>query len=286
MKEFLAAHTLEAIGIAIAAVTAVGVFLGPQLANRQQRKHTEQNKKLRAHFEELKEEAESIISSASNLATMAYSEMIVVSEGSHGQIVYDFDEVQVSSSFEAHFCEQARRLTSLKQEIHEHNAKCEDFRQKLTEAFELKGIPVVKNDQGEHSMCIFEAALDALFTNWKELARNSNPWPDFQNISSNPVQGGHVLHPSGWGSSVVAFAKTEDEQEKCKRALAEIAEDMESQKAAAEIVGSANELIRKGKEFAEQLVGRINDIDKFWPGSRTNKFKRLEKPCADCRELW
>jgi len=285
MKEFLAENAVV-MSIIIAAITAVGVFAGPRVASWQERRIREQNSKLRAHFEELRSQAETVISSASNLATMAYSWKLVVSEGSHGQIDYDFDELQVSTSFEAHFPEEAKELSGLKEEIYKHNAKCENFRQKLRKVFESKGLPVEQSEPGEYSMFIYEAALDALFTRWSELARCIEPWPDFQNINSNPVQGGHVLHPSGWGSSAVAFAKSEDEQEKCKLALAEIAEDMESQKEVAKMINSASKLVGEGKCFAGQLENQLDSIDRFWPGKKNDRFKVLKGTCSRCKEVF
>jgi hypothetical protein len=67
MKEFLAAHPVEAIGIIIAAITAVGVFVGPLLAGWRQRKNAEQDRRLKKHFEELKKEAVPVISFARDL---------------------------------------------------------------------------------------------------------------------------------------------------------------------------------------------------------------------------
>lgn len=286
MKEFLAAHTVEAVSIIIAAITAIGVFVGPWLASWRQRKITQQDKKLRAHFEELKGEAGLVISSASNLAPMAYSWEIVVSQGAYGGNVSDISEAQMSRSFEVHFSEQAKRLSTLKQEIYEHNTNCEKLRQKIKIAFESQGIPVVQNNRGEHPICIFEAALDALFTRWKELARGNRPWPDFQNISSNPVEGGYLLHPREWGSSAVAFAKTEDGQKKCRLELVETAESVENQREVAAIVHYGDQLLGNGKEFAGQLAAHIDDIDKFWPGKKSNRFRRLKKACPRCRELF
>ncbi len=286
MREFLAAHTLEVIGIAIAAITAIGVFVGPWLASRRQRKKTEQDRKLRAHFDELKGEAELVISSASNLAPMARHFSIVVAIGSQAVTTSDIEVAKVSASFEAHFPEQAKGLGTLKQKADEHNTNCENFRQKIKIAFESQGIPVVQNDQGNHSICIFEAALDALFARWRSLAQNTDPSPDFQNIRSNPVEGGYLLHPSGWGSSMVAFSKTEDERDKCELALAEIADNVENQQEVSEIVNKGSKLIAEGKEFANQLASEINDIGEFWRGRRGKDFKELKKTCPRCRELF
>jgi len=67
MREFLAAHTVEAIGIIIAAITAIGVFVGPLLAGWRQRKNAEQGRRLKTHFEELEREAAPVISFARDL---------------------------------------------------------------------------------------------------------------------------------------------------------------------------------------------------------------------------
>lgn len=286
MKEFLATHTVEAVGIIIAAITAIGVFAGPWFAGWRQRKNMEQDRKLRAHLEELKREAELIISSASNLAPMSGDWKIVVSEGSYGGNISNIEEAQVSSSFEAHFPQQAKQLSTLKRKTREHNANCEDFHRKIKIAFESKGIPVVQNAQGELSTCIYENAFDPLFNMWRELAQSRRPWPDFQKIDSEPVKGGYLLYASGWRGNAIAFAKTKDGIEKCKLAFAEIADTKENQREGARILNAANKLIGEAKEFAHQLASELSEVDKFWPGTRTNKFKRLEKTCPICKELF
>lgn len=274
MKEFLAAHIIEVIGIAFAAITAIGV--GPWLASRRQRKIAEQDTKLRAHFEDLKREAEPVISLASNLVER------------YGKI--EIKKTEISDNFQAHFSEQSKDWRRWEQKANKQNRNYENLRQKIKIAFEAQGIPVVvKNDQGEHSICIFEAALDALFNRWGELAWNRCPWPDFQKVESKPiynVKGAYLLHASGWGANAVAFANTEDEQEKCKLALGEIAGDMENQGEAAKILDSASKLVKEVKDFADQLASEINDIHKFWPGKKTNRFKRLKKTCPKCKELF
>ena len=66
MKEFLAKHSLEVIGIAIAVI----IPLVAAWVERRHRKKTEEDRKLRVHFEELKKEAESVTSFAHNLANL------------------------------------------------------------------------------------------------------------------------------------------------------------------------------------------------------------------------
>jgi len=291
--EFFAAHTVEAIGIIVAAITAVGVFVGPWFASCRQRKSTGRDRKLRAHFEELKKEARLIISSAAHVPEITETTDdsgeigVTVTVGAYGQIVKSIEEAQVSGSFKAHFREQVKEFNRLKQKIREHNAKCEDFRQKIKTAFESKGIPVGYQDA--LSAYIHEDAFKPLFHMWEELARGKHPWPDFQKIEFEPIynmKGASLLYASGWKANAVAFAMTAADSEKCKAVLAEVAENQEDQKEAAEIFDSANKLIGEAKEFVGRLVTELNDMDNFWPGKKTNTFKELKKTCPGCRELF
>lgn len=288
MKEFLVAHTVEAIGMIIAAITAIGVFVGPWLASRRQRKNMEQDRRLRVHFEELKRGAELIVSSASNLARMARDSSIVVAVGSQAVTTSDIDEVRVSRDFGAHFPEQAQEFSRLKRKIREHNVNCEDLRREMRVAFESEGIPIEQNDQGKLPIFILETSLDALFERWISLAQNKCPVPDFKEIGFSPVPGGYKIFTGGWGGSatVFVFGKTEDELEEYKLALYEILANRENQRKAAEILDSANELIGKAKEFADQLASELNDISEFWKGKKGKQFEKLKKTCLRCRELF
>lgn len=284
MREFLAAHTVEAIGIIIAAITAIGVFVGPWFANWRQRKKMEQDRKLRAHFEELKKEAELVISSASNLAPMARDFSIVVAVGSQAVTTSDIEEAKVSASFEAHFPERAKGLGTLKQETGKHNTNCENFHQKIITDLREKGVPVEKYPRKDYC-CIYEDAFDALFNMWGELARHKPPSPDFhQELNPEQTDGGYFLRLQPW-SSVLAFAKTEDDKRKCKLILAEIADDIGNQGEVAKILDSANKLVEKAREFAKQFAAKLDEIDKYWPGKKTSRFERLKKTCQTCKDL-
>lgn len=278
----------EITGIVIGSITAIGVFVGPIVANWLRTKKDERNRKLRAHFEELKREAEDLISLASSLQEKDVR--IVVADTSAAELGISYIEIrgmrQISNSLDAHFSREMGGWREWEQKAVEHNANSENFRQKIKVAFESKGIPVERDSQSKPSTCIYESALDVLFNRWKEIARNSSPWPDFQNINSRPVEGGYLLYASGWEASAVAFAKTKDEQEKCKFVLAEIAGYMENQREVARMIDSASKLVKDAKCFADQFDSELSDIDKFWPGKETNKFKTLKKTCPACKELF
>lgn len=200
----------------------------------------------------------------------------------------DFKEVEappISASLQAHFPGSSEEWTGLMQEISEHNTNYKAFCEKIKADFESKGIPVVQNDRCKSFTFIYEDVFNPLFNMWKELARGRHPWPDFQKIDTVPVEGSHFLHPSGWEASVLAFAKTEDDIKKCKLVLNEIADDIGNQGEAAKILDSANKLVEKAREFANQFAVKLDEIDKYWPGKKTNKFKRLKKTCQTCKEL-
>jgi len=190
---------------------------------------------------------------------------------------------QISASLEAHFPGRSEEWTGLMQKVSEHNRDYKEFCQKIKTDFEKKGIPVEKYTAKDFC-CIYEDAFDALFNMWRELAQNKPRWPDFQQINSEQADGGYFLRAQNWASAL-AFAKAEDDKGKCKLVLIEIADDIGNQREAAKILDSANKLVEKAREFANQFATKLDEIDKYWPGKKTNKFKRLKKTCQTCKEL-
>jgi len=254
----------------------ITVVFGPRFTAKWQEKRRERNKKLRVHFEDLKKEAEPIVSLG--FSSVQYGEIVFTK--------YDLSQA-VSPSFREHFSKETEELSKLREETNKHNTRCKEFRQKIKRAFESRGIPVVQNDQDTLSSYIYERVFEPLFQRWQAVAQKSkHPGPDFQKIeSASCSKGGYLLYALGWAASPLAFAKTENEREKCKRALADVAYDEQHQKEAAEIFGSANELVKKAGEFARQFAGKLDDIDRLWPGKKTNRFEML-KTCPDCKELF
>ena len=267
MKEFLAKHSLEIIGIAIAVIIPVVAAW----VERRHRKKMEEDRKLRVHFEHLKREAQSVIS----LARGARNE--------YGRV--KFGTSQISDSFKAHFPGEWEEWTKWVEKAERHNHDYEGFRQKIEKDFESKGIPVKSHLQSQANTCIFTNVFDQLFTWWFELAKGKHPWLDFQKLDWKPVNSGYQVYPSGWESSATAFA-TGDEREKCGSVLAEVAKDEENQREAAKLYNSVDKLIEQAEGFASRFASKLNDIHEFWPGTRTNKFERLKKICPDCKELF
>ena len=286
MNEFLAAHIVE-VSIGVAVIAAVAVFVGRWLARRSRMQTEGQDKKLREHFEQLQGEITPVISLASSLAQMTCSGKIVGSEQVEGPGVTlkGIKTVQMPDDFTAHFPEQADRWMEWEQSASEHNTNCENFRWRVKSAIESKGIPVEGDRRSKSATCVYNDALDALFSRWQEIAGNNRPWPDFQNIDAEPVDGGSILYLKEWRASAIAFADSEDGQEKCKIVLGEVSDDVENQKEAAKILDAAGRLVNEARSFAEQVRSELDDIDKSWSSRKENKFKRLMKTCPGCKEL-
>lgn len=247
----------------------------------------EEDRKLKAHFEQLKKEGEDLLSLVRSLVEKDMR--IVAVDTSAAELGVGYIEIralQISDSFKAHFPGEWEEWTKWVEKAEKHNHDYEGFRQKIEKDFESKGIPVKSHLQSQANTCIFTNVFNPLFVWWGELAEGKRPWVDFQKIDSKPVEGGYLLYASGWGASAVAFAKSEDEREKCESALAEVAKDEENQGEAAKLDNSANELVEQAKVFADKFAGKLDDIHEFWPGKRTSKFRRLKKTCPDCKELF
>ena len=287
MNEFLAAHIVE-VGIGVAVIAAVAVFVGRWLARRSRMKTEGQDKKLREHFEELKGEIAPVISLASSLVQITCSGKIVGREQMEGTDITlkGIKTVQISDNFAAHFPEKADRWMAWEQIASAHNANCENFRWRVKSAIESKGIPVEGDRRSKSATCVYNDALDALFSRWKEIATNNRLWPDFQDIDAELLDGGSILYLKEWRASAIAFADTEDGQEKCKVVLSEVANDVENQREAAKVLDDADKLVNKARSFAEQVRSELEDIDKSWLSRKENKFKRLMKTCPGCKELF
>ena len=266
------------IGIAIAAITAVGVFVGPMLATRLQEMRRERDKKLRTHFENLKDEAMESISIISALA------------GCYGRIDSPSASVkssgtelsQPSNSFATHFPKEAVEWTDCRQSIVRHNQKYEQFCVEISNSIYSQGIRV-ESIKSQLTPCIYDTVFDALFNRWKELTMNRRPWPDFRKITYIDIEGGYIhLYPEGWGASTVALCK-KSEQERCERVLREVAENKELLEEATKILSSADELLKRLRIFMDRLSSTCNDIEFFWPNKK--KFRRHRKTCPVCRQL-
>jgi len=132
---------LAIIGLIVAAVTAIGVFLGPRLTAKWQRRQQKQDMMLKAHFEEMKREVQEITRIISRV-TEDYGEIASHSEASYSEIT-SVVLPELSDNFIAHFSEETTKLGEYSRRIEEHNRDYEEFRAKIIDAFKSQGTLIV-----------------------------------------------------------------------------------------------------------------------------------------------
>ena len=120
-------ETVAYIGIAIAAITAVGVFVGPMLATRLQEIRRERDKKLRTHFENLKLE---IMEPIRDLTWQLKNREGKLSFGDFYPSVlpsYEFERRDPYAYFSLHFPAIADEWKQLKEKALKHNERYKEL---------------------------------------------------------------------------------------------------------------------------------------------------------------
>jgi hypothetical protein len=257
------------------------------VAASQERKK-ERDKKLKIHFEEINKEARSEVSEVSNVVEMYGA--IVVRKGAVPLYHPDFVAIELpkfSKSFAGHFPRANNKWMELIGGILKHNESYSQLVQNIRNSFESEGIPVVDiNNPPKVSPYIYDNIYAPLFSWWEDRHHGkAKPWPNFEHIETKPDFGPNHLLVAGWGSSAIAYAETDSDKERCKRAISRVAEDKDYENRAATSIKLANQRVQEIWTFKAELIDTLDDIDKFWPGTRNCRFKE-EKNCSRCKELF
>jgi len=169
------------VGLIVVAIAYVLAFPVRRFVSHSQEQKSNKKKRLRLHFKELSDEVRFTVSGA-NITEMYGA--IVASKASvplyHPDIIA-IELPKFSESFAAHFPKENDKWVKYIGRILEHNEGYRQLLQKIRHDFESRGIPVV-NIQADLTPCVYDALFHAVFNRWKELARNSRPWPDFEDI--------------------------------------------------------------------------------------------------------
>lgn len=264
-------------GVIGGAITVAGYFLVTRWLNQkadEREKRREEDGKLRRHFEELKSKVGNPMMEVASHLTEGYGKLEIFN--TFADIVsrspfpssFNFEEGDQFVSFRLHFPALATKWQELKRRIKEHNDERNRFQQEIET--DLAPLP-----------CTLITAFEQLYNRWKELADKRRPWPDFKQIEGKPYQGGYGLYAEGWGASAAAQVSTEEDIEKCGRALYEVSENKEYRDEAAKIHKAASDLIGALQKFANELGETMDDIIKYWPNER---FKKL-KSCPICQKF-
>ncbi len=250
-------------------------------------KKKEKDNKLKVHFKELKDEAKSIMSEA-NLIEMYGA--VVASKGSVPLYHPDFVGIELPKfpeNFTAHFPEIAKKWIECIGRILEHSKSYKQLVQNIRNSFKSEGIPIVDiNHPPNVSPYIYDNIFPPLFNWWKDCGQSkANPWPNFEQIETKRDFGPNHLVVAGWNSQAIAYAETDSDKRRCKEAIGRVAKNKEYENEAAKTIELANERMKDVRTFKGQLTDTLDDIEKFWPGTKKYKFKE-EKNCSRCKELF
>lgn len=267
----------EAIGL----LTAIGVFIGPIIAIRLQEMRREKNEKLKVHFEELKQEAQSKVSIMISTLT-EWQRRINVYDSSAPPRGNELDELSIN--FAAHFPEEAEDYNKYKQKMIKHNKEYEQFRLTIEDAFASKGIPKSSTSTNPVT-CVYDITFVALFRWWEDLIKNvPHPQPDFIQIEPKQSGQGYYLYASGLGSSPVAYAENDPDKDKLERALLEIAQNKGYKGETAKLLNSYKSLSQELNTYRSHLDEKIKDTERYWPGPKKGyKFEECRKTCPRCK---
>jgi len=274
MYEFLTKNWLD---IVIPIATAlVGWFLGSFRETAKER-----NTKLKTHFEELKQEAETSIFPGLSISELHGT--IVFANGNN-QYTSPLKLPKPSDAFTAHFPQIANDIKSYESGINEHNQRYERFCLKLREVFKSTGLEVMNINQKSLSPHIWDNVFWLFFSWWEAHSQGKTPKFDVTILETDRNFGENQLIAAGCHSQAIVYAETEEGREKCRSAVRDIALNPEYEKEAVQIINSAKLLTGKVATTAHVLKDTLDKIGKFelWHG-RHKEFTK-QKQCPTCQK--
>lgn len=280
------------IAVIAGAILYILAFSIRRFVTRSQEQEKKRDEKLRIHFEDLKKELPEIIP---QFAEICGKIMIIYEPWHKGLEGFSarFQNIgadtltQPTESFIAHFPKERTQWDKYRLEINTHNKRYEDFCLRIKNAFESQGIDVRPNDRIYPSPYIYDTIFHPLFKWWQERRQGkANPLPNFKQIETDiPSHGPSNLFAAGWGAEAIAYAETDTDKKSCQHVIDEVAQTVGYESKAANILGSADKLIKEITAFKRQLTAKLDDVNRFWPGTKEYKFKKV-KDCPKCRQIF
>lgn len=275
---FISTNVLQIIGLVVAAITAIGVFYGPRLVAKRQ----ERREKLKVHFKELKQEAQSKVTT---MISTLYERRRKINVYDSSAPPSGTELPDLSNSFAVHFPEETKDYIEYKQKMIEHNEKYEQFRLTIKEHFASKGIPTASTSTTS-TTCVYEITFIALFRWWEDLVLNHpHPQPDFTQIDTKQDATGYYLYALGLGASPVAHAKTDPDKDKLEDALLKVAQNKKYKGETAELLNSYESSSQELKTYRSHLDKKLKDIEEYWPGPKGHEFRKV-RDCSKCKEIF
>jgi len=263
-----------------------------QLMTKRTEKKREQDRKLYEHFRDIKQEVIQIVDSCMKLRD--YYGMIILNNAG---LTIDWNDYiskfgigllpQPSNIFSAHFSKDAAELAEWRKQIEEHNKKRVKLDYEIKNDFQSKSIPVINiNSYSNRSFYVYDTIFRPLFIWWQACNLNkATHWPNFNSIGTKADGGPNNLYADGWSSQAIAHAKTDNAKKRCISAIRKVAKSVEYQQEVSYLTISIGIIQSNVKKIGNHLQSKINDVDKYWPGTSNYKFKKV-KNCQRCREIF
>ena len=275
-------------GVSVPAVVAVAIFAGNRIAKRRDEIKRTQEGRLRKHFEELNGEVKDVLSDV-NVSEM-YGLIVTYAGGipQYHPNVIGIELPKLPDSFKIHFPKEAEQYGNHIHNILRNNQNYKDLREKIISDFESEKITVVSvNLPPTKSPVIYDSIFWPLFSWWNDRSQGkADPHPDFDKIETTIDHDPDSLVASGWHSTAIAYAVDPTEKRKCIEIISQIAHKAGYEEEASRINRSANEILRDFRAFKGHIMGVLEEIDKLWPGTKTNKFKLEKKKCPRCKQIF
>jgi len=256
-------------------------------------KKKEQDRKLRIHFEEIKQEATQIVDSCIHLTD--YYGMILMNRIG---LTIDWSDYiskfglgllpELSTIFTAHFAKDTAEIARLRMNIEKHNKRRVELDYRVKSDFGSQNIPLLNiNNSSNRPFYVYDTIFRPLFLWWQACNREeTNPRPNFNKIGTKADGEPNNLYVEGWGSQAIAYAKTDYGKNKCKHAIHDIAHNEEYQMYASWLIRLSDSLVREVHEFAQQLSNILDSVERFWPGTKSYRFTKEKKKCPECKEIF
>ncbi|MBE9502296.1 MAG: hypothetical protein IMY87_07725 [Chloroflexi bacterium] len=153
----------EIAGVVVGSITAIGVFVGPLLANRLRARNEELNRKLRIHFEDLSGKViEPMLTVVTRVGRYEDGELVFERASYTSFENFKFEEGDFFRCFELHFPEKVVEWGHLKHKAVEHNKLYREFEvqrtavgliEEVEEAKDVRSIELGSDLESAHAAC-------------------------------------------------------------------------------------------------------------------------------------
>lgn len=246
--------------------------------------------RLRIHFAEIKTEAISISDRLHGLT--AYCGWLTASaEGVSYRDLYNRKSGVIpvpTKQFAAHLPEETSRLKEYRKHIEKHNKKRSSLDARIKQFFASERITLSPaSAMTGYTCCVSDSIYAPLFAWWQDSRKPTGERRiDFTKVATRADGEPGNLYVDGWGAEAAAYAGTDQAKQTCITAIGKLANSKKCRKEAGRLADSSDNIIRAAKRLGAQLTEKTDNVEKYWPGTRSYKFTKNKEKCPKCQEIF